>query len=203
MKQIKFKKISKRLNAYQLKKILLILKLENSIAILANLSKKTIKNYLQIFVKSKNLELFVINEKNVIGYALLARKPKFLIYNFDKLRLNIFFDLLFSLKFISLFNIVISILNFDSIMISKSNKKIIIDSFNLNLLGIEKKYQSKGLGEKFLKYILKNSKFKSRYITCEADNIRSSSFYQKKLDFKNIGKKVRLPKFMDVLAKRL
>ena len=88
-------------------------------------------------------------------------------------------------------------------MISKSNKKIIIDSFNLNLLGIEKKYQSKGLGEKFLKYILKNSKFKSRYITCEADNIRSSSFYQKKLDFKNIGKKVRLPKFMDVLAKRL
>ena len=52
-------------------------------------------------------------------------------------------------------NIVISKLNFDSIMISGFHKKIVLNSLNLNLFGIEKKYQSKGLGKKFLKYIFK------------------------------------------------
>ena len=88
-------------------------------------------------------------------------------------------------------------------MISRFYKKIVLNSLNLNLLAIEKRYQSKGLGKKFLKYIFKNSNFKSKYITCEIDNVRSKSFYQKKLDFKNIGKKIRFPKFLDVLSKRL
>jgi len=203
MKKIKFEKINKQLNFHQLKKLILILKLENQTSILANLSRKNIEKYLQEVVKSKDLELFVVNQKNIIGYAILARKPKFLIHNFEKFKLNFFFDLLFGLKFISLFNIIISKLDFDSIMISRFYKKIVLNSLNLNLLAIEKRYQSKGLGKKFLKYIFKNSNFKSKYITCEIDNVKSKSFYQKKLDFKHIGKKIRFPKFMDVLSKRL
>tara|TARA_B100001250_G_C19814618_1_gene797650 strand:+ start:2356 stop:2967 length:612 start_codon:yes stop_codon:yes gene_type:complete len=203
MQQIRFKKINKKLNFSQSKKIVLILKLENKTSILANLSNANIDKYLQEVIKSENLELFVIIQKNVIGYAILAKKPKFLIDNFEKFKFNFFFDLLFSLKFISIFNIVISKFKFDSMMISRFNKQIVSNSLNLNLLAIEKDHQSKGLGEKFLKYIFKNSKFKSKYIVCETDNIRSNSFYKKKLNFKSIGKKVRFPKFMDVLAKRL
>ena len=40
MKLIKFKKINKKINNFQLKSLLLILKVENKTSILANLSKK-------------------------------------------------------------------------------------------------------------------------------------------------------------------
>ena len=64
-------------------------------------------------------------------------------------------------------------------------------------------FQSKGIGKDFLKYIFKYYKYKNKYIVCETDNFRSNKFYKKKLNFKSIGKKVRFPRLMDVLAKKL
>ena len=203
MKLIRFKKINKKINNFQLKNLTLILKVENKTSILANLSKKNISDYLQEVIISKNLELFVITKKNIIGYALLAKKPEYLINTFERSKFNFFFDLLFNLKFITLFNIFLAKFGFDKITIPAKNRKIFSESINLNLLGIKKDYQSKGIGKDFLKYIFKYYKYKNKYIVCETDNFRSNKFYKKKLNFKSIGKKVRFPKLMDVLAKKL
>tara|TARA_B100001250_G_scaffold404015_1_gene419334 strand:+ start:653 stop:1264 length:612 start_codon:yes stop_codon:yes gene_type:complete len=203
MRLIKYKKINKKINNFQLRNLIFILKVENRTSILANLSKKNINKYLQEVVVSKNLELFVIIKKDIIGYALLANKPEYLMRSFERFKLNFFFDLLLNLKFITLFNIFLAKFGFDQATIPVKNKKIFSESLNLNLLGIKKDYQSKGIGKNFLKYIFKYYKFKNKYIVCETDNFRSNRFYKKKLNFKSIGKKIRFPKLMDVLAKKL
>jgi len=203
MKLIKFKKINKKINNLQLKSLLLILKVENKTSILANLSKKNISNYLQEVIISENLELFVITKKSIIGYAILAKKPEYLINSFERFKYNFFFDLLLKLKFITLLNIFFAKLGFDQVTIPTKNKKIFSESINLNLLGVKKDFQSKGIGKDFLKYIFKYYKYKNKYIVCETDNFRSNKFYKKKLNFKSIGKKVRFPRLMDVLAKKL
>ena len=56
MKMIRFEKINKKIDNFQLKNLILILKVENKTSILANLSKKNISNYLQEAIISKNLE---------------------------------------------------------------------------------------------------------------------------------------------------
>lgn len=204
MKKIKFKKINNKLNFKSLKKIELILKTENRTSIAANLSRKNFNKYLSLIIKSKNFELFLIFfKKNVIGYAILVKKPIYLIDNFTALKFNFFFDLLLNLNFISIINIILSMFNLDNLIISKTKTKILSESLNLNLLAIEQKYQSKGFGKKFLEYIIKNTNFKSRYLTCETDNSKSTNFYIKKLKFKKIGNKIRFSKTLQVLAKRL
>ena len=116
---------------------------------------------------------------------------------------SFFFSLLLNLKFVSLFNVILSKLDIDKIFISQLNKKIISESINLNLLGIKKEYQSQGLGKKFLNYIFKNSKFTGKFITCETDSHRAKNFYLKKNKFKFMGKKIRFPRSMSVFNKKI
>ena len=203
MKLVKFKKINKKLNFSQLKDIISILNSENRTSILSKLSKKNLTRFIQQVIKSNYLELFVVTKRRIIGYAILAKKPDYLLKSFKKFQLEFCFNLFLNFKFLTIFNIFISILNFDKILISDLNKKIISESLNLNLLGINKEYQSRAIGKKFLEYIFKYSIHKSKYVTCETDNIRSNSFYKKKLNFKSIGKKIRFLKNQDVLAKKL
>ena len=203
MKSIRIIKLNKKLNSHQLKDIVSILKLENTTSILRHLTARNIHAYLQEFVRSKDLAIFVIMEKNIIGYALLSKKPKYLIQNFEKYKFKFFIDLLINLKFVALINITLSKLNLDKILISSINRKIISNSLNLNLLAIKKKYQSKGLGSKFLKYIFKYLKSNNKYITCETENVEAKNFYIKKMGFKFIGTKVRVPKFMKVFIKKI
>ena len=137
MKKIKFKKINNKLNFKSLKKIELILKTENRTSIAANLSRKNFNKYLSLIIKSKNFELFLIFfKKNVIGYAILVKKPIYLIDNFTALKFNFFFDLLLNLNFISIINIILSMFNLDNLIISKTKTKILSESLNLNLLAI-------------------------------------------------------------------
>ena len=199
----KFRKIYKKLNLRELNDIIFILRTENKSSILAKLSKKNIVKYLHEAVKTKDLELFIVIQKNIIGYAILACNPEYLVKNFEKFKKDFFIDLFLNLNFLVLFNIAISKLNFDKILISGKNKKVISESLNLNLLAIKKKYQSRGLGKKFLKYIFKSSIHRSKYITCETDNERSNNFYKKKLNFKSIGKRIRFLKLQNILAKKL
>tara|TARA_B100001063_G_scaffold246332_1_gene285036 strand:+ start:1775 stop:2386 length:612 start_codon:yes stop_codon:yes gene_type:complete len=201
--KINFKIINKPINLSELNKLVKILKLENQSSILANLSKINIDKYLGEVIKSKNLKLFVATKKGIIGYAIVAKKPDFLINDFEKLKYSFFFDLFLSMKLLILFNIVVSKFKLDSLFKKNFQKKIFLNSLNLNLLGIEKKYQSQGIGKKFLSYIFKNSGYKNKYITCETDNFRSKNFYQKKFKFKLIGKKLRFPNSMDILAKKI
>ena len=79
-------------------------------------------------------------------------------------------------------------------------------TINLNLLAINKNFQSKGFGKYFLtktiKKIHKNF-YKHRYITCEAPNVRAVDFYIKKKHFKFVGKKIRFPRSLYVLIKKI
>lgn len=200
---LKYNFVKKKLNSKSLRKIIMILKSENNLSILANLSDKNIKKYLEIVVRQNNMELFVVNNPDLIGYAIIAQKPKYLISNFKKLQISFLLDLFSRLKFLTLINIFISIFNIDLLFISKKKREIINKSVNLNLLGIEKKYQGAGIGAKFLRSILKKTSYKSKYITCETNNNRSTKFYEKKLKFKSIGWKVRITCLVNILSKKI
>ena len=76
----------------------------------------------------------------------------------------------------------------------------------MNLLAIEKKYQSKGLGKHFiqktLKYLKKKHSVKFSHVSCEAPNIRALKFY-KRNRFKLVGKKIRLFKNLFLLKRKV
>ena len=84
-----------------------------------------------------------------------------------------------------------------------SDKKIIINkNINLNLIAIKNSFQSKGLGSFFLEYILNDfKKSKKNIISLEANNLKSISFYKKKMKFTEIGYKIRLFKKQTILMK--
>ena len=155
-----FKKIKNRPRVKEIEKIIYILKQENKNSILANLSHKNIINFFSQVVASKELELYIAINTTIIGYAITAKKPEYLIKNFEKMKYFFFLDLLIKLKLLTLTNVVISKLNIDSLFLSKKNDKLVSESYNLNLLAIERKYQSKGIGKKFLSYIINDIKKK-------------------------------------------
>ena len=134
---------------------------------------------------------------------MVAKKPRFLVSNFENLKYYFLIDLITNLKIITLFNIFLTKVSIDDLFISKKNKILISKSHNLNLLAIEKNHQSKGIGKRFLNYILKTIKKDAQTITCETNNLRSNLFYEKKLNFKNIGIRIRLPNIMKIMIKKL
>ena len=69
------------------------------------------------------------------------------------------------------------------------------------MIVIKSSHQSKGVGTNFFLEILEDFKSEMNSISLEADNLRSISFYEKKLDFKIIGKKIRLFKSQTILVK--
>ena len=131
---LKYNFVNKKLNSKSLSKIIMILKSENNLSILSDLSNKNIKKYLEIVVCQNNMELFVVSNPNLIGYAIIVQKPKYLISNFKKLQISFLLDLFSRLKFLTLINIFISIFNIDLLFISKKKREIINKSVNLNLL---------------------------------------------------------------------
>ena len=84
----------------------------------------------------------------------------------------------------------------------EKKKKLINSNYNLNLLAVSKKYQSKGIGSYFLKRVfrlIKNSKF----ITVESIDKRAYKFYEKKHNFIFLGEKFRFRKNLKILYKKL
>ena len=128
-----------------------------------------------------------------------------MISDFKKIKLKIFIDLLFKLKFLSLINILLAITKIDLILLSKKDIQKNANSLNLNLLAINKKYQSQGIGKFFVEQtirIIYKKLYKFNLITCEAPTINALNFYLKKIKFKLIGKKVRLTKNFFILQKK-
>ena len=57
-----------------------IVKKENPDSILANLSEIIVYKYFDIAIKSKKIYFFILSFNNsLLGYAILANKPKYLI----------------------------------------------------------------------------------------------------------------------------
>ena len=183
-----------------------IIKEENPNSILASLNNNLIKKYLEISIKSKNLFFYICEYNNeIIGYALLARKPLFLISEFKPIKYLILLDLLFSFKVKTIMNIFLSMSKIDLFLISKEKRDIIDKTLNLNLLAIDRKFQSKGIGKTFVLNILEDIKKNNNLetITVETFNKRAESFYKNKLNFHYIGKKLRFFKNLIVYKKNL
>ena len=183
-----------------------LIKEENPNSILASLNKNLIKKYLEISIKSDNLFFYICEYENkIIGYAILARQPLFLISEFKAIKYLIFFNLLLSFKLKTIINILLSMSKIDLFFINKENKDIINKTFNLNLLAIDRKFQSKGIGKVFVLNILEDIKKNNNLeiITVETFNKRAQSFYKNKLNFDYIGKKLRFFKNLIVYKKNL
>ena len=134
-----------------------ILKAENNSSILANLSNKNIKKYLDIVIHQNNMGLFIIKNSDLIGYAIVSEKPEYLISNFKKLKISFLIDLISRLKILTLINIFLSIIRIDTLFLNSRNKEIIKNSLNLNLLAM-KKISRLGVGTNFLNFIIKKEK---------------------------------------------
>ena len=183
-----------------------LIKEENSNSILASLNKNLIKKYLEISIKSESLFFYICEYKNeIIGYALLARQPSFLISEFKRIKYLILLNLLFSFKLKTIMNILLSMSKIDLFFISKEKRDIIDKTFNLNLLAIDRNFQSRGIGKAFVLNILEDIKKNNslQTITVETFNKRAESFYKNKLNFHYIGKKLRFFKNLIVYEKKL
>ena len=183
-----------------------LIKEENPDSILSSLNKNLIKKYLEISIKSDNLFFYICEYENkIIGYAILARQPLFLISEFKSIKHLILLNLLFGFKLKTIINILLSVSKIDLFFINEENKDIINKTFNLNLLAIDKKFQSKGIGKAFVLNILEDIKKNNNLeiITVETFNKRAQSFYKNKLNFHYIGKKLRFFKNLIVYKKKI
>ncbi len=200
--KFEFKEIKDELSDFNKKEILDLIRGETNQSILAQLSDKIIFDYLNIVQRSNFLKLFVLQLDNeILAYAITAKEPKYLITEFNNLKIKIFLSLFTKLKVITLFNILLSVLKLDLILLKKNNVKKVNESLNLNLIAVTKKLQSKGIGSLFLKKII--SKYKEdkkiNYTICETYDHRALKFYIDKCGFKIIGKKIRIPRNLFVL----
>ena len=193
----------KKISNQQFNEIVKLIILENPKSILACLNKEIIKNYLDKLAISKDVLVFVIQYKSkIIGYAIIAKKIGKLTSIFLDKKIVILVSLIVNLKFIRLINIVLNYIKIDTIFLKRKYKNIINLNYNLNLLAINKRFQSKGLGSYFLRKIFKKFK-KTKYITVETIDEKATKFYQKKHNFKIIGKKLRFPKNLKILYKKI
>ena len=160
-KKIKFKNIKKRLKKKDLKELVLIIRSENKSSILSKLNNKNLTIYINEVIEAKQLDLFIVSNKKIIGYAITSNKPIYLTDNFIKYQYLFLINLILKLKILTILNLIFLKLNIDNLLISKQNRDIFENSLNLNLLAITKDYQSKGLGKKLMEYVIKNKKNKN------------------------------------------
>ena len=210
MKKKKFKykiyELKKKENKKSLKVIINLIKKENTHAILSCLSKKLIYEYLTIANLSEKMFLFVIKKQNqTIGYALYVKNKKYLLTEFKKIKFKIIKYLLLKAKFISIINILLAVTKLDLLFTNYFKNNKYENVLNLNLLAIKNEYQSMGIGKLFIEktiQILLKRRDKFKYVSCEAPTKRVLNFYTKN-KFKIIGKKIRIPKLMNVLIKKI
>ena len=203
MNNTEFKIVKKKINKIYLSQIIKIIKSQNNTSVLSKLNFNNILNFINGVIKSNQLDLYLAYNKRVAGYAIIAKKPKYLTLIFEDYKYKFIFDLVIHFNFSTIINLFLFKIGLENILIPIKEKKIVENSVNLNLLAIDKNYQSKGLGKKFMNFIIKNLGKKDKILSCETDNIRSKNFYIKKLNFREIGKKVRYPIFTSVLVKNL
>ena len=200
----KIEKIKKKISSKNLNSIINLIKSENKDSILAKLSDSLIINYINKASFSKNFFLYLLKDKqNIVGYALFVKDTKYLIEIIKNKKLDIFIYLLINFKFLTILNLLLAVLNLDLIFLKKKRTKKTILPLNLNLLALNKKYQSRGIGKFFLSKTLEiiRNNYRFKILTCEAPNKRVLNFYLKKNNFILIGKKIRLFKNLYVLEK--
>ena len=89
MNKIRFKKIKSKLKKNFLKQLIKIIKTENASSILARLNYENISLYLRCVIESKELDLFLVMNKKILGYAIVVEQPKFLTSSFKNFQFKI------------------------------------------------------------------------------------------------------------------
>ena len=149
-KRIQIKEYKNIIDESEKLQIISLIKEGNPESILAQLSNINISKYLDILIRSKKLYLFTcILENEIIGYAILAEKPKYLINEFKDIKFRILYDLISNLNVLTILDIIISSLRIDLIKIERKNRKVLNDNLNLNLIAIKDSFRSKGYGKLF------------------------------------------------------
>ena len=188
---------------FQLKELI---KAENPSSVIASLNDGYLKKYLNKCILSNFIYVYLcINKKKIIGYAIFAKKPDYLISEHSNLKFRIFISLLFNLKFITILNLILKFFRLDEILISGKSKLVYKNNLNLNMFAVGKKYQSMGIGTSFLKKLFNNLNKKKifSYVTLEAIDKNAIIFYQKKFSFKISGTKLKFFKNLKILVKKM
>ena len=100
LEALNIKEIKSSLNSESYVFLNNILKEENPDSILASLSKGLLKKYFEILIKSEQISLYFCEYKNeMVGYAIVSKKPSFLTTEFKSLKYSILIDLILNYKF--------------------------------------------------------------------------------------------------------
>ena len=84
-------KLKRKLNKNEVNALINIIKSENENAIISFLSIPNLSLFLENIIISDKLDLFIVKQKNkLIGYAIIAKKNKYLKEAFNKIILNFF-----------------------------------------------------------------------------------------------------------------
>ncbi len=174
----------------------------NSTTLIARLGKKFIIKFLILCITSQKSNLYVYKNLNeeIIAYAIFFKKQKYINLEIKKLRFRIFFEILISLKFNLLYDMILIYLNKDLRLSDKSKLEELNNSVNLTYLAVDKNYRNQGIGKKFLNDIL-DKNYQNSTISVETDNKKTLNFYEKYMDFKIVGKRVRTNNNLYLLIK--
>ena len=203
----KFLKIYKKKNLTKKEFYIIrnIIKKENPESVISSLNNELLFKYIKLITKSDKINLFTCElKKRIIGYLIISKQPKDLFNEFQPLYTDIIFYFIKKLKFFLLLNLLLKFTKIDLMFISPNNKKKFESSINLNMIGIEKKFQSKGIGYLFLRKVISIVIYKKKYkhMSLETLNYRAENFYRKKFYFYSIGLKLRFFKNLKILIKK-
>ncbi len=202
--QVSAKKIELPIEPDYLNFLYKIVKTENPDAIVSSFSKNLFYQYIKTLLNSKNINLYICElEKKSIGYVILSEKPSYLISNIKTLRIDILINLILNLKIKVLLNLFLIVFKIDLILLSSKKKNMINNVYNINLLAIDKDYQSKGVGRNFMIQVFENLSKASKLncVSVETNNQKTGKFYKEKLGFIYLGKKIRFSKFQKIYIK--
>lgn len=206
-KNLIIKEVKGKIKKNELNEIYGLIKEENFKSILSHLNENLIKKYLRIVANYEESYIYVLKKKNIIiGYAIYFINEADIIKKFHSLKFEIFKHLFFNLKILVILNIFLAVTRLDLILLETKKKNRIRKNYlNLNLLAINKKYQSKGYGNYLIAHAVKQirgKKIKINKVICEAPSERVLRFYIKN-NFKIIGKKLRMFKNFYILQKHI
>ncbi len=117
---IKIRIRKQELNSQEYSQVIKLIKKENYISILSSLEESTIIEFLKISINSENIYFYTCEEnQEIIGYAILAREPKYLISEFYKIRFMILKNLVKKFKIQIIANLILSVSGIDLIFFPK------------------------------------------------------------------------------------
>ncbi len=174
----------------------------NANTLIARLGKNFIIKFLKLCINSQKSNVFVYKnfDGKIIAYAIFFKKQKYINMEIKKLRFTIILEILIKLKINLLYDIIRIYFNKDLKLLDKDNLVILKNSVNLTYLAVDKKYRNQGIGKKFLENIINNN-YRNLTISVETDNKNTLNFYEKYMDFKIVGSRIRAKNNLYLLIK--